>query len=107
MDDGPETKLAGQQIGHYRVIQQIGRGGMGVVYLAQDSRLQRRVALKVLPAEVIRNKDRLHRFEQEARAASALNHPNILTIHEVGEADGIHFIATEYIEGVALRQRMA
>lgn len=65
MDDDPETTLAGQQIGRYRVDQQIGRGGMGVVYLAQDSRLQRRVALKVLPAEFIRNKDRLHRFEQE------------------------------------------
>src|SRR5207237_10500889 len=82
----------------------IGRGGMGEVYLAADRRLGRRVALKLLPALFTQNAERLRRFEQEARAASALNHPNILTIYEIGDATGVHFIATEFIEGETLRQ---
>jgi serine/threonine protein kinase len=97
---------AGRMIGHYRIINLIGRGGMGEVYLAQDTRLDRRVALKLLPAHFTSDSNRVLRFIQEAKAASALNHPNILTIHEIGEQEGIHFIATEYIEGQTLRQIM-
>jgi eukaryotic-like serine/threonine-protein kinase len=99
--------LAGKSIGPYHILDLIGVGGMGEVYLAQDTRLGRRVALKLLPHHFTRDEDRLLRFQQEARAASALNHPNILTIHEIGEAAGIHYIATEFIDGVTLRQRMA
>ena len=97
---------AGTIISHYRIISGLGAGGMGEVYLAEDTRLGRRVALKLLPAQFIKDDDRLRRFEQEARASSALNHPNIITIHEVGIEDGTHFIATEFIEGETLRQRM-
>jgi eukaryotic-like serine/threonine-protein kinase len=97
---------ADSNISHYRIISKIGEGGMGEVYLAHDTRLNRKVALKVLPADVVNDRERLHRFEQEARAASALNHPNIVTIHEVGAQNGTHFIATELIEGVTLRRRM-
>ena len=93
----------GQAIGPYKVLGQIGRGGMGEVYLAQDSRLGRRVALKLLPSHFTTDKDRLRRFKQEARAASALNHPNIITIHEVGQVEDTHFIATEFVEGRTLR----
>jgi serine/threonine protein kinase len=95
---------AGQEVGAYEVVAPIGRGGMGEVYLAADRRLGRKVALKLLPASFTQNTDRLRRFEQEARAASALNHPNILTIYEIGETAGVHFIATEFIEGETLRQ---
>src|SRR5437867_8389484 len=98
--------LVGQQIGHYQIIRELGRGGMGVVYLAQDESLGRHVALKLLPAHLTADPDRLRRFEREARAASALNHPNILTIHEIGEVGGLHFIATEFIDGVTLRERI-
>ena len=80
---------------------------MGEVYLAHDSRLRRQVAIKLLPAEFTENKDRLSRFEREAYAASSLNHPNILTIYEIGEEQGHHFIATELVEGESLRQRLA
>src|SRR5438034_5200324 len=97
---------AGSSIGPYRVRSRLGQGGMGVVYLADDTRLGRKVALKVLPPNVTSDAGRLKRFEQEARAASALNHPNILTIFEVGEADGEHYIAAEYVEGETLRQRL-
>ncbi len=97
----------GQTLGHYRVIKQIGRGGMGEVYLARDTRLDRPVALKLLPQRFTEDDLRVQRFRQEARAVSALNHPNIMTIHEVGEisteAGKVHFIATEYIEGRTLR----
>jgi serine/threonine-protein kinase len=93
-------------ISHYRIVSRLGAGGMGEVYLAEDTRLGRRVALKLLPAQFIKDEDRLRRFEQEARASSALNHPNIITIHEVGVEDGTHFIATEFIEGETLRQRL-
>jgi serine/threonine protein kinase/tetratricopeptide (TPR) repeat protein len=95
------------EIGPYRVISHIGRGGMGEVYLAQDTRLGRQVALKMLRAELTRDADRLRRFQQEARAASALNHPNILTVYDIGQADTIHFIATEYVEGETLRECIA
>jgi len=95
------------QIGHYRILEKLGAGGMGEVYLAEDMKLGRKVAIKILSEEYTTNRDRLHRFEQEACAASALNHPNILTIHEVGQDDGRHFIATEFIDGVTLRAKMA
>ncbi len=93
-------------LAHYSIVRKIGAGGMGEVYLAQDKKLDRKVALKILPAEVASNQERMRRFVQEAKAASALNHPNIITIHEVGEADSRHFIATEFIDGETLRQRM-
>jgi eukaryotic-like serine/threonine-protein kinase len=101
-----ETLAKGRMIGHYEILGTLGKGGMGVVYLATDTKLGRKVALKFLPAFFTSQKDRLRRFEQEARAASALNHPNILTVHEVGEADGLRFIATEFVEGETLRQRI-
>jgi hypothetical protein len=84
----------------------IGKGGMGEVSLAQDTMLERAVALKVLPADVSADKNRMQRFIREAKTASALNHQNILTIHEIGQQDEHHFIATEYIEGESLRQHM-
>lgn len=95
----------GETIGSYRLISVLGRGGMGEVYLAEDARLGRRVALKFLPASYSTDAERLRRFEREARAASALNHPNILTVYEVGVFEGRQFIATEYVEGETLRQR--
>ena len=97
----------GQIVGHYRIINAIGAGGMGEVYLAEDTRLGRKVAIKLLRASVTTDIDRLHRFEREARAASALNHPNLCTIHEVGELeDSRPYIVMEYIEGVSLRERL-
>ena len=96
-----------EKISHYRILEKLGAGGMGVVYLAEDMKLGRKVAIKILSEEYTTNKDRLHRFEQEASAASNLNHPNILTIHEVGTDDGRHYIATEFIDGVTLRRKMA
>src|SRR5262249_5940908 len=98
---------AGQRIGQYKILSLLGRGGMGEVYLAHDSKLGRKVALKLLPASFTQDKDRVRRFEQEARAASALNHPNILTIFDIEKIEGTHFIATEYIQGETLRQRIA
>ncbi len=98
--------LAGHQLGPYRVGPLLGRGGMGEVYRAVDTRLDRPVALKLLPAEVSGNPDRLHRFIREAKAASSLNHPNIATIHEIGEAEGWHYIAMEYVEGETLEARI-
>jgi eukaryotic-like serine/threonine-protein kinase len=97
---------SGQQVAHYKVISKIGEGGMGQVYLAEDTKLNRRVSLKFLSSSLTGDRERLRRFEQEARAASALNHPNILTIHEISEADGHRFIATEFIEGKTLRERL-
>ncbi len=97
-------EMTGRQIGNYRIISQLGAGGMGQVYLAEDVRLSRKVALKLLPARFTRDSERLSRFEQEARAASSLNHPNIITIYEIGQSGETHYIATEYIEGRTLRQ---
>ena len=97
----------GTQLAQYKIISMLGSGGMGEVYLAEDSRLGRKVALKLLAPELILDERGLKRFEQEARAASALNHPNILTIYEFGEADGLHFIASEYVDGATIRAKMA
>ena len=94
------------QIGHYQIMEQIGEGGMGVVFLAKDLRLHRNVAIKVLPETVSTDKSRLNRFEQEAVAASALNHPNILTIHEIGRSDNAKFIVSEYVNGFTLREKI-
>ena len=93
-------------VSHYLILSPLGAGGMGEVYLAQDTKLDRKVALKILPADVASNHDRMRRFVQEAKAASALNHPNILTVYEIDRADSVHFIATEFIDGETLRQRM-
>src|SRR6266540_2930928 len=103
--DGVELN-SGQTVGHYRIVSLLGEGGMGRVYLAEDTKLHRRVSLKFLSTNFTKDDQRLRRFEQEARAVSALNHPNILTIHEIGEADGHRFIATEFIEGQTLRERL-
>lgn len=97
----------GRTLGRYQVVAPLGRGGMGEVYLAEDSQLGRKVALKLLPGRYTDHKSRLRRFIQEAKAASALNHPNIITIHEIGDSDGTHFIATEFIEGDTLRRHLA
>ncbi|MGH9852992.1 MAG: protein kinase domain-containing protein, partial [Blastocatellia bacterium] len=96
----------GTRFDRYQIISPIGSGGMGEIYLAQDTRLNRKVAIKLLPERYTQDPERLRRFEQEAQAASALNHPNIITIFEIGEAGGRHFIATEYIEGATLRRRI-
>lgn len=93
------------QIGHYKIISQIGAGGMGKVYLAEDTRLERKVTVKLLKEEYTKNADRMNRFVREAKTASSLNHPNIIVIHEIGEEDGTKFIAAEYIEGETLRER--
>jgi serine/threonine protein kinase len=98
---------AGESVGKYKIVSALGHGGMGDVYLADDPALGRQVALKLLPDAFTADPDRLRRFVQEARAASALNHPNILTIHEIGEADGAHFIATEFVKGHTLRHHLA
>jgi serine/threonine protein kinase/WD40 repeat protein len=98
--------LDGQTMGCYEVLGLLGAGAMGEVYLAQDTRLGRKIALKLLPSYLMKDEGRLRRFEQEARSASALNHPNILTIHEIGQFDDHKFIATEFIQGVTLRQRL-
>src|SRR5216684_2475090 len=93
-------------LSHYRVVSKIGAGGMGEVYLAQDTKLDRKVALKILPADVAANRDRMERFIREAKSAAALSHPNIAQIFEIGEHDGTHYIAMEYIEGVTLREKI-
>ncbi|PYS34678.1 MAG: hypothetical protein DMF75_05835, partial [Acidobacteria bacterium] len=105
--DEQTESLAGRAFGPYEILSKLGAGGMGDVYLAQDGRLGRKVALKLLPSHFTSDADRLRRFQQEARAASALNHPNILTIHEIGEIDGQPFIATEFIDGQTLREHTA
>ena len=100
---------ANKKIGRYEICSQLGAGGMGEVYLANDTKLDRKVALKILPASVVdtdASDDRVRRFVQEAKAVSALNHPNILTIYEVDEIDSEHFIATEYVDGETLRDRI-
>lgn len=98
---------APKRINHYRVLEKLGAGGMGEVFLAEDTRLGRKVALKVLPAAFSQDKERLARFQQEARAASALNHPNILTVYEIGVGESGHYIATEFIQGETLRNRLS
>lgn len=98
--------LEGAIISHYRVLSRIGAGGMGEVYLAQDTTLERTVALKILPADVAASEQRMGRFIQEAKTASALNHPNIITIYQIGQAESLLFIATEFIEGETLRERL-
>ena len=107
LGEDPGESMLGRMIGHYKILSLLGVGGMGEVYQAQDTRLGRQIALKLLPAQFTQDKERLQRFEREAHAASALNHPNILTIHEIGQADGTTFIATEFIDGQTLRQQMA
>jgi Tol biopolymer transport system component/serine/threonine protein kinase len=102
-----DQAIVGGQIGHYQVLNRIGRGGMGEVFLAQDARLGRKVALKLLRSDFTKNEERLRRFRQEAQAASALNHPNILTIHEIGQEGSLQFIATEYVQGETLREKIS
>ena len=102
----PESLQTNSTISHYRILKKLGAGGMGEVYLAQDTKLDRKVALKILPADVAADQTRMRRFALEAKAASALNHPNIITIHEIEQLDSMNFIATEFIDGETLRRRM-
>src|SRR5204862_8151648 len=96
--------IAGTKLGRYEIRSKIGEGGMGEVYLAEDTQLHRKVALKILPADVASNQDRMRRFQQEATAAAALNHPNIAHIYEIGKADSVNFIAMEFVDGYTLRE---
>ena len=102
-----EADLIGTTLAHYRVVSHLGSGGMGDVYVARDTVLDRSVALKVLPSEDAVTQHGMRRFVEEAKAASALNHPNIATIHELREADGVHFIVMEYVEGATLKARIS
>jgi len=105
--DSPAPLLEGKTISHYRIVKAIGRGGMGVVYKAEDLKLRRYVALKLLPGYLAADREALRRFEREAQAASALNHPNICTVYEIEEAAGLHFIAIELLDGETLKERIA
>jgi serine/threonine protein kinase len=101
------TLIVGTKLGSYEILSPLGAGGMGEIYLAEDTKLDRKVALKLLPAQFTQDEDRVRRFVQEAKAASALNHPNIITIHEIGQHTDTHFIVTELIDGQTLRHEMA
>jgi serine/threonine protein kinase len=101
-----EPLVVNTTLSHYRIVSKIGAGGMGEVYLAQDTKLDRKVALKILPAEVASNRDRMERFIREAKSAAALSHPNIAQIFEIGEDGDTHFIAMEFIDGVTLREKI-
>jgi serine/threonine protein kinase len=105
INDGPSL-VTGQTVGHYTILKQIGKGGMGEVYSAKDARLNREVAIKVLPAKIANDVKRLQRFEQEARATSSLNHPNILTVYDFGTYEGAPFIVTELLRGEELRDHL-
>ncbi len=105
-DDRREKMAPNTRLGHYKIISMLGSGGMGEVYLAEDTRLRRKVALKLIAPDLTREERGLRRFEQEALAASALNHPNILTIYEFGQAEEVRFIASEFIEGMTLREKI-
>jgi serine/threonine protein kinase len=96
----------GTKLGRYEIRSKLGEGGMGEVYLAEDTRLHRKVALKILPSERTANKDRMRRFEQEAQAAAALNHPNIAHTYEIGESGGVNFMAMEFVDGVTLGEKI-
>src|SRR5947208_6135248 len=100
------TVERGTKLGRYEIRSKIGEGGMGEVYLALDTKLDRKVALKILPPELAANQDRMRRFTQEAKAAAALNHPNIAHIYEIGESEGTNFIAMEFVDGVTLREEI-
>ena len=102
--EGTEVLESGTRLGQYEILERIGEGGMGVVYRARDARLGRTIAIKILPGPFSSDGDQLRRFEREARSASALNHPNIITIYELGQEGPIHYIAMELVEGKTLRQ---
>jgi non-specific serine/threonine protein kinase len=107
LSEAPEMTLVGRTLSHYQVVSLLGAGGMGEVYLALDPRLDRTVALKILPGDLASDADRMQRFTREAKAASALNHPNVATIYDVGESDGVRFIAMEHVEGQTLAAKIA